>query len=952
MANAYSHLHNYAQELYTPNFDLIGKVMQYKQGKLDANREKLQSLNDQIAMIDVAKDVDKEYVDRRLNTARDIANQYASLDLSNDGLANDLIGKLSSVIDENVKNAVLSTRIYRAEQAEWSKLIEDKPEEYSEANHSVAMQGANNWLNDQAVGKKYKGGGGVIIYDNYNKRLQENIHEIADQLKADYVETTDGNGYFIERTSGKRIDQGKLNAALDVWIGESGRAQMQRESWYASKDLTDEDVKARYQEYTTPKIEGNNRTIKELQKYIKAGGTPEEIERWKNGISNLEASNANISTSYDSLGRLGAYNKMQYDQFKGSYLDAYAFDEVTKVELDDSKLKALEFEETVRHHLEIEKQGNETLQLKKNAAKVANNASNNPEDRVDKDGNKTVLNQGSGEVGKLNEESDLKMSINENYEGIKGLVGVVGNLSDPELIEVGSTIAKMDLTGNSIKLNIRGKEKEIKFTDENGNENGNRDKIVQFLSKTYYDNKYEATLNSNIRSGINAIQSKLIKEYSVNQDITEHLKTIPFEIVDVSKDSNKPIYQVKKLEVPLKLEVLLDKAQKGGLNKAEQMTLDMYTTQLMVSDSGTDKNYKKAMFNVMRRDLIEGIGSSEYRKLGLQYYSDLEKGNSEKGKSSKLYLDESALQKGGTYTSHFLTDLFGYTRDLIADDKSQLSSLQGVNSKSSGEPVSDVYNNAMEIITGTTVEKFKAQPPAYLVSTTDVSYKGLISKIESEASLSKDNKVAGAIKIWQHIDADGKPTEEIDYQFNNKDGVTISTMNGAGSGLGIKRLDKRELEQIGLPIKSTNPLSVINTTSGSNFKVNLGTSKAFTAKESNPNLPMYQVDNRKKLLNIAEKQSPEKQKFVVDMLRNFDAGGFKYEVTEKGITMAVGKEKVSYPFEQNFDESHIVSFLGEKAEILKHTMAYDYILSDLEGSEQTEMLNKLEKELNSILNDR
>ena len=421
------------------------------------------------------------------------------------------------------------------------------------------------------------------------------------------------------------------------------------------------------------------------------------------------------------------------------------------------------------------------------------------------------------------------------------------------------------------------------------------------------------------------------------------MKTIPFEIVDVSKDSNKPIYQVKKLEVPLKLEVLLDKAQKGGLNKAEQMTLDMYTTQLMVSDSGTDKNYKKAMFNVMRRDLIEGIGSSEYRKLGLQYYSDLEKGN-----SSGLQFDASKLQKGGTGLSHFVSNIF-------TDDKSQLSSLQGVNSKSSGEPVSDVYNHAMERITNTDVEKFKAQPPAYLVTTTDVSYKGLISKIESsnpEKSLSKDNKVAGAIKIWQHIDADGKPTEEIDYQFNNKDGVTISTLNGAGSGLGIKRLDKRELEQIGLPIKSTNPLSVINTTSGSNFKVNLGTSKAFTAKESNPNLPMYQVDNRKKLLNIAEKQSPEKQKFVVDMLRNFDAGGFKYEVTEKGITMAVGKEKVSYPFEQNFDESHIVSFLGEKAEILKHTMAYDYILSDLEGSEQTEMLNKLEKELNSILNDR
>lgn len=947
MANAYSILHNYDQEVYTPNFQLVAKALEYKQGKVDANREKLQTIYDQLSVIDVEKDVDKEYVERRLNTAVEIANQYGSLDMSQDNFAGDLIGKLSEVIDENVMNAVVSTKVYRSEQQAWSKLFEDHPEKYSEANHALAKKSSEEWLAKEKVGAKYEGGGGIIEYDNYNKRLQENIHKIAEQLKANYVETTDGNGYFVERTSGKRIEQNKLNSALDVWIGDTGRAQIQRESWYKSRNLTDADVKASYEQYTAPKIEENNSIIKELRKNITAGGTPEEIERWEKGIKSIEESNANISTSYDALGKVGAYYKMQYDQFKGSYLDAYTFDEVTKVEIDDSKLKALEFEEKVRHNLVTEAIRTEELQLKRDASKTINNTSNSPTDRTDKEGNKTVLNQGSGEVSELNEESDILNSKKEHYEGIKALKDVVGNLSTPELIEAGSTLAKMDLTGKSIKLNVRGKEKEIKFIDENGNDNGNRDKVIQFLSKSFYDNKYETTLNSNIRGGIDDVQSKLIKEYNVNKDITAHLKTIPFEIVNVSKDTNNPKYEVRELTVPLGLEVLLQKSQKEGLNDAEQLTLDMYTTQLMITDEGTSENIKNAMFNVLRRDLVDKIGSTEFRKLGLQSYSDFREGNRGVLNAVNTGL---GMVSGIPITKDIrkiTTPLQGVS-DLFTNDRSQLSSLQGYDSESSGKPVSDVFKDAIKVIEGTNVDKYKARPPAYLITEKDASYQGLISKIESTVSLSKDNKIDGAVKIWQHIDADGKPTDQIDYQFSNKDGEVISTMNGAGKGLGVERLDKAELEQIGLPIKSTNPLSVINTTSGSNFKINIGTSKGFT-KESNPNLPMYQVERRKALLDIAAQQSPEKQQQVIDLIRKFDNGGFKYEVTEKGITMQVGKEKVSHPYGEDFDESHLTTFLSQEAEILKHTMAYDYILSDLEGSERTEMLRKTEEELNNLL---
>jgi len=166
---------------------LISTVLQYKQGKLDANRQRLQALTDQLGAIDLAKDEDKDYTEGRVQAAVNIANKYAALDLSSSGLANDLIGKLTEVVDDNVKNAVLSTRKYRSEQAVWEKMKVDKPDDYSEDNYQYAMRNDNAWLNDGQVGTEYKGGGGFIKYDNYDKRLQDNIHKIADQLKATWV---------------------------------------------------------------------------------------------------------------------------------------------------------------------------------------------------------------------------------------------------------------------------------------------------------------------------------------------------------------------------------------------------------------------------------------------------------------------------------------------------------------------------------------------------------------------------------------------------------------------------------------------------------------------------------------------------------------------------------------------------------------------------------------------
>ena len=78
---------------------------------------------------------------------------------------------MSDVVDDNVKNAVISTRIYKSEQASWGKLKETSPEKYSQTNHAYAQQGADAWLSDGSTGSKYQGGGGVIEYVDVQGKL-------------------------------------------------------------------------------------------------------------------------------------------------------------------------------------------------------------------------------------------------------------------------------------------------------------------------------------------------------------------------------------------------------------------------------------------------------------------------------------------------------------------------------------------------------------------------------------------------------------------------------------------------------------------------------------------------------------------------------------------------------------------------------------------------------------
>lgn len=330
MANAYSVLHNYDTPVFTPNYQLIATAMQYKQGKIDANRQRLQTMYDALAIVDVAKDQDKEYVERRLQSAKTIANKYASLDLSSNNLTNQLIGKLSDVVDDNVKNAVLSTRIYRSEQAAWDKLREEKPDKYNEANHAYAMQGANSWLNDGKTGSKYNGGGEVIEFVDLSKKIMDNLPTLQKALKAEWIQQGPQQGYFRSMDTYEAIPREKMEEALGLLFNSKDKQQMGINAWEKYDKMDEAQLKESYDNYFSPRVDYINERLNSVDMAISNASTEAEKEELRKMKSQLvKVGETYQNNSYENVastyGKEAAYNRLYQEQYYNGILDTYSY---------------------------------------------------------------------------------------------------------------------------------------------------------------------------------------------------------------------------------------------------------------------------------------------------------------------------------------------------------------------------------------------------------------------------------------------------------------------------------------------------------------------------------------------------------------------------------------------------------------------------------------------------
>ncbi len=239
------------------------KVGMQKQQQYDEGIQKIQTNIDNIAGLDVIRDVDKAYLQSKINELGSNLKVVGAGDFSNFQLVNSVNGMTNQIAkDSNVQEAVGSTARVRKEQANLETAR--KAGKSSVQNEAYFNKDLNKWVNSSNLKEGYNGR--YIEYTDIDKKLREvadKVHELDNSIDIPFKRDSAGN--ILKGSDGKpMIDDAmlsistkgkpasKLLANFYSSLNENDQQQLHIDSWYhyrgATADTFKTDATKNYQD--------------------------------------------------------------------------------------------------------------------------------------------------------------------------------------------------------------------------------------------------------------------------------------------------------------------------------------------------------------------------------------------------------------------------------------------------------------------------------------------------------------------------------------------------------------------------------------------------------------------------------------------------------------------------------------------------------------------------------
>lgn len=342
MASAFSTPREYApyQEQY--NKELLAKAMMYKQGKYDFNKQKINQTIQNLTGLDIARDVDQEYLNNKLQGVLNVINQYGMGDLSLDDRTDYLSSYIANVADDNVMNAYMGTMTLRSiqKQAEQAR----KEGKYSDRNYAYSMQDMSKWLENPEVGVAYEGNKNYVPYEDENAALTKTIKELHPDAYL-YVDP-DTNKVTYRKRSGEILSAAKIKAALELTVASNPnlRKQFEVNAWWEFRNMSDAEFLSQSSNFIPVQNKIYNDNISSLKKSL-IGLSPSSREyiTTNEQIKLLTAERDNFLNS----GKISNRSGLEYNYYKtnllNKYAEAYQYTKTTDFDIitDNAKLAQL-----------------------------------------------------------------------------------------------------------------------------------------------------------------------------------------------------------------------------------------------------------------------------------------------------------------------------------------------------------------------------------------------------------------------------------------------------------------------------------------------------------------------------------------------------------------------------------------------------------------------------------
>ena len=279
-----------------------------KQQRYDQGIQRIQSQIDQVAGLDVVRDIDKQYLQSKLNELGSKLKTVAAGDFSNYQLVNSVAGMASSVAkDNNVLASVQATAQYRKEQ----KFMEEsrqKGESAIENEYDFSRQ-ANNWLNDSNVGAGFSGR--YRKYIDVDKKWLEVLKSLhSDLIEQDipYEYNEDGTlnraktAEVMQRMSSESVSANKIENALRASLSADELEQLNITGRYQFRNInTPEEIAVYSRTKFGSMISQNEQTIKDLEgRKALASSDPNTLLKIDEGLKSLQEINRKLVEDMNS----------------------------------------------------------------------------------------------------------------------------------------------------------------------------------------------------------------------------------------------------------------------------------------------------------------------------------------------------------------------------------------------------------------------------------------------------------------------------------------------------------------------------------------------------------------------------------------------------------------------------------------------------------------------------
>lgn len=232
---------SYLSQPYKPNpyvapvsLDLLANVLAQKQGKFDANADKIQNNINTIASLDVIRGMDKDYINTKINNLVTNINSIGGQDLSDPNVANQIDGLATSVYsDEAVINAVSSTKRIRSLQASYDKMKTDPKlsKFWSDANYVNDMEAVNSYVGSKEQKATYQGNSTATPFFDYDKEYRD----IFSKMAVNEYTYNQKTGYYLDKVANKEVAPETVMQAARERMSSNARAQMERDANYLYK---------------------------------------------------------------------------------------------------------------------------------------------------------------------------------------------------------------------------------------------------------------------------------------------------------------------------------------------------------------------------------------------------------------------------------------------------------------------------------------------------------------------------------------------------------------------------------------------------------------------------------------------------------------------------------------------------------------------------------------------